>query len=184
MLWAAVRNFTNFVFFENKSKKYFLGLTDVVMYSHPKGYLPTISRFMWWIGPAVGMASAFTTGTYIATNLRGKDDKWNYAVGSCAAGGVAGCWMRSPVVGFGMCLAFCKSSISFKLPRSTKFCLSSNRRSHQENFSRRGLGVLPQQRRQEPHLDWSRFKKIRLHINRRGREGLDHWKIRSTFVSC
>lgn len=79
------------------------------MFSHPKGYLPTVARFMWWIGPAVGMASAFTTGTYIATNLRGKDDKVNYAVGACSAAGVAGAWMRSPVIGFSMCLAFCKS---------------------------------------------------------------------------
>jgi hypothetical protein len=48
---------------------------DVVMYTHPKGYLPTIARFAWWLGPAVGMASAFTTGTFMANRIRGKDDK-------------------------------------------------------------------------------------------------------------
>lgn len=48
---------------------------DVIMYSHPKGYLPTIARFGWWLGPAIGMASAFTTTTYMANRLRGKDDK-------------------------------------------------------------------------------------------------------------
>lgn len=52
-----------------------VAVTDIVMVSHPKGYLPTISRLMWWLGPAAGMASAFTAGTYMSTNLRGKDDK-------------------------------------------------------------------------------------------------------------
>ena len=54
-----------------------LGLStfDVIMYSHPKGFLQTASRFMYWMGPAVGMASAFTTGAYLANKLRGKDDK-------------------------------------------------------------------------------------------------------------
>lgn len=49
-------------------------ILDVLMYSHPKGILPIVSRFLWWMGPAVGMASAFTTGTYAANKLRGKDD--------------------------------------------------------------------------------------------------------------
>jgi NADH dehydrogenase (ubiquinone) 1 alpha subcomplex subunit 11 len=48
---------------------------DILMYSHPKGYLPTISRLGWWVGPAIGMASAFTTGHYLSTRIRGKDDK-------------------------------------------------------------------------------------------------------------
>jgi NADH dehydrogenase (ubiquinone) 1 alpha subcomplex subunit 11 len=49
--------------------------TDIIMYSHPKGYLPTIARLAWWLGPAIGVASAFTTGAYVATNVRGKDDR-------------------------------------------------------------------------------------------------------------
>ena len=85
-----------------------LGLTDVVMYSHPKGYIPTIARFMWWVGPSMAMASAFTTGTYLSTSLRGKDDKFNYVVGGCGAAGVAGAWARNPVFGFTMCVFFCK----------------------------------------------------------------------------
>lgn len=48
---------------------------DILMISHPKGFLPTAGRFMYWMGPAVGMATAFTTGAYLSTQLRGKDDK-------------------------------------------------------------------------------------------------------------
>lgn len=51
-------------------------IVDILMVSHPKGYLQTASRFMYWMGPAMGMASAFTTGTFLSTKLRGgKDDK-------------------------------------------------------------------------------------------------------------
>lgn len=52
-----------------------VSMIDVIMVAHPKGFLPTVSRFMYWIGPAVGMATAFTTTTYAATRLRGQDDK-------------------------------------------------------------------------------------------------------------
>lgn len=47
----------------------------------------------------MGMASAFTMGTYAATNLRGKDDTINYAIGGALAGGVYGAWRKSPVSG-------------------------------------------------------------------------------------
>lgn len=47
---------------------------DVLMYSHPKGYLATLGCFAKWIGPAMGLATAFTTATYAAQHLRGKDD--------------------------------------------------------------------------------------------------------------
>lgn len=48
--------------------------TDIIMFTHPKGYLPTIARVAWWLGPAVGMASAFTTGSFLMNRIRGKDD--------------------------------------------------------------------------------------------------------------
>lgn len=48
---------------------------DVLMYSHTKGYLPTLGRFAYNIGPMMGMASAFTLTTYMATKARGKDDR-------------------------------------------------------------------------------------------------------------
>jgi len=93
--------------------------TDVVMVSHPKGFLPTVSRFMYWMGPAVGMASAFTTAAYVSQKLRGgTNDKINYVVGSCAAAGVFGAWRRNVVTGFTMCIFFsiagCMKKLSFE----------------------------------------------------------------------
>lgn len=52
-----------------------IGTFDVTLYSHAKGVIPIASRYMYWLGPGVGMATAFTTVTYAATQLRGKDDK-------------------------------------------------------------------------------------------------------------
>lgn len=49
---------------------------DVLMYSHPKGAIQTLARYARWIGPAMGMASMFTAGAYLACHLRGKDDKY------------------------------------------------------------------------------------------------------------
>lgn len=49
---------------------------DVLMLARTKGYIPTIARFAYNIGPMMGMASAFTLTTYVATNVRGKDDRW------------------------------------------------------------------------------------------------------------
>jgi NADH dehydrogenase (ubiquinone) 1 alpha subcomplex subunit 11 len=48
---------------------------DVLMVSHPKGYLPTLSRYIYFTAPLMGMASAFTLGTYFGRKLRGVDDK-------------------------------------------------------------------------------------------------------------
>lgn len=51
-----------------------MAIGDALMYSHTKGYIQTIACFAKWMGPAMGMASAFTTGAYAAQHLRGKDD--------------------------------------------------------------------------------------------------------------
>lgn len=64
------------------TNKYALGTAlgwasiDVLMISHPKGYLPTISRYLYFTGPAIGMATAFTIGTFVSTRMRGKNDKY------------------------------------------------------------------------------------------------------------
>lgn len=64
------------------TNKYALGTAlgwasiDVLMISHPKGYLPTISRYLYFTGPAMGMATAFTIGTFMSTRMRGKNDKY------------------------------------------------------------------------------------------------------------
>ncbi|XP_061388986.1 NADH dehydrogenase [ubiquinone] 1 alpha subcomplex subunit 11-like [Musca vetustissima] len=79
---------------------------DVLMLTHPKGYLPTLARFAYNTGPMMGMASAFTLATYLSTNVRGKDDRLNYFIGGFAAGGVFGAWRRSHVAGLVMGLFF------------------------------------------------------------------------------
>ncbi|XP_055621428.1 NADH dehydrogenase [ubiquinone] 1 alpha subcomplex subunit 11 [Toxorhynchites rutilus septentrionalis] len=72
---------------------------EVLMVSKPKGVVPSLARYVYFTGPFMGMASAFTVGTYAATKLRGKDDAWNYVVGGFAAGGIYGAWKRSVVSG-------------------------------------------------------------------------------------
>lgn len=48
---------------------------EVLFVSKPKGYFNTIARYGYFLGPAMGLASAFTMTTYSLTRLRGKDDK-------------------------------------------------------------------------------------------------------------
>lgn len=47
---------------------------DVLLYSHTKGYTATLARYVKFTGPLVGIASAFTLGTFMTTRFRGKDD--------------------------------------------------------------------------------------------------------------
>lgn len=47
---------------------------DVLLYSNTKGYMATLSRYIKFTAPLVGVASAFTLGTFMTTRLRGKDD--------------------------------------------------------------------------------------------------------------
>ncbi len=51
---------------------------DVLMISHPKGYAATLGRYLYFTGPFMGMATAFTLGTYMSTRLREKDDKYGF----------------------------------------------------------------------------------------------------------
>lgn len=50
-------------------------LADILMLSKPQGVLQTLGRIGYNVGPMMGMASAFTMGTYISTRMRGKDDR-------------------------------------------------------------------------------------------------------------
>uniref|UniRef100_A0A336MGC7 NADH dehydrogenase [ubiquinone] 1 alpha subcomplex subunit 11 n=1 Tax=Culicoides sonorensis TaxID=179676 RepID=A0A336MGC7_CULSO len=80
---------------------------DVLLYSRTKGYLATMSRYLKFTAPLVGVATAFTCGTFLSTRMRGKDDNWNYMVGAVASGGVLGAAMRCPQRGLFACGAFC-----------------------------------------------------------------------------
>uniref|UniRef100_A0A7R9PDP8 NADH dehydrogenase [ubiquinone] 1 alpha subcomplex subunit 11 n=1 Tax=Timema californicum TaxID=61474 RepID=A0A7R9PDP8_TIMCA len=77
-----------------------VSVVDVMFFSHPKGYLETLSRFGYFTFPLVGMAAAFTATTCAATNLRRKDDKLNYALGGVAAGCIYGTWQKTIKSGF------------------------------------------------------------------------------------
>ncbi|XP_053688243.1 uncharacterized protein LOC128737596 [Sabethes cyaneus] len=88
---------------------------EVLMVSKPKGIMPSLARYVYFTGPFVGMASAFTVGAYTANRLRGKDDLINYVVGAFAAGGVYGAWRRSIVAGAVSGLFFSIAGIAKKI---------------------------------------------------------------------
>ncbi|KAG5679002.1 hypothetical protein PVAND_008611 [Polypedilum vanderplanki] len=92
-----------------------MAVVDVLMYSHPKGILSTIGCFAKWVGPAAGMATFFTAGTYFSTVIRGKDDKLNYAIGGVSAAAVFGKAIRNPAIGFQAAVAFAVAGMLKKI---------------------------------------------------------------------
>ncbi|XP_041984841.1 uncharacterized protein LOC121737277 [Aricia agestis] len=74
-----------------------LATQDVLMYSHPTGVFSTAYRFAFYLGPLVGMATAFTITANGLQNYRGKNDYVNYFCGGAAAGAVASAWAKSKV---------------------------------------------------------------------------------------
>lgn len=85
-----------------------LGLStiDVMLYSHPKGYLQTLGRYAYISAPILGMATVFVATTNMLTNLRKEDDRVNWMAGGAAAGAVVGVWRKSPQIGFAAAAAF------------------------------------------------------------------------------
>lgn len=57
------------------------GVHDVFLYSKTRTVMDTMRCFGYWMVPMGGMGAAFASTTYIATNLRGKDDPLNYVLG-------------------------------------------------------------------------------------------------------
>lgn len=55
---------------------YFVGSIDVALYTKPNNLVGALGRFAFWITPFVGMATAYTTVTYAATQVRNKDDTY------------------------------------------------------------------------------------------------------------
>ncbi|KAG5891675.1 hypothetical protein JTB14_020093 [Gonioctena quinquepunctata] len=82
------------------------GTFDVIAWTQPKGYLPTLGRFVYLGAPIFGTTTAFVLTTNIAASLRKKDDKWNWFLGGFAAGSVLGVWRRKTIVGFNMGMLF------------------------------------------------------------------------------
>lgn len=79
-----------------------LSTCDVMLYSHPKGYSQTLSRYAYVGLPIIGISTAFVCTTNLAASLRKKDDKINWFIGGFAAGSIFGVWSKRTIVGFNM----------------------------------------------------------------------------------
>ncbi|KAJ8879922.1 hypothetical protein PR048_020543 [Dryococelus australis] len=91
-----------------------ISFVDCLLLSQPKGVVRTLGRVGYFTFPFVGMATAFTTTTCLATNLRHKDDKINYALGAIAAGSIFGTWQKSILGGFVVSIAFTAFAVAKK----------------------------------------------------------------------
>lgn len=58
-----------------------IGTNDIIAISKTKTFYDSARCLGFWVVPLTGMGCAFASTTYIATNLRGKDDPWNYVIG-------------------------------------------------------------------------------------------------------
>ncbi|KAJ8972355.1 hypothetical protein NQ317_008765 [Molorchus minor] len=81
---------------------FFLGTADVLLYSHPKGYLQTLGRYAYVGAPLLGATTTFVCTSNIIGSLRNKDDELNWFLGGLAAGAIFGIWRRRTIVGFNM----------------------------------------------------------------------------------
>ncbi|XP_047473562.1 NADH dehydrogenase [ubiquinone] 1 alpha subcomplex subunit 11-like [Penaeus chinensis] len=54
---------------------------DVLMYTKPQGYVPTLGAYIRSTVPLAGAGAVFAAVTCASTSLRGKDDKLNYFLG-------------------------------------------------------------------------------------------------------
>lgn len=113
------------------------GSYDVLMYSRTVGILNTVGRYGFIIGPLVGMATAFTVTSNVATNIRGKNDKLNYFLGGIVAGSIFSAWQKAPVLAVPAAMALGAAAVvkktavdagyTFfpKVPQMTKTAVSS-----------------------------------------------------------
>lgn len=80
-----------------------LSTVDVLLHSHPKGYVPTLYRYFYISIPILATSSSFVVVSNLAANRRGKDDELNWIGGACVAGVIFGLWRKSG----GACAAAC-----------------------------------------------------------------------------
>ncbi|XP_064101315.1 uncharacterized protein LOC135211984 [Macrobrachium nipponense] len=76
-----------------------LSTYDVLMYTKPQGYVPTIATYLKSTVPMVAAGATFAAVTCAACNIRKKDDKINYLLGGASAGSIFGVATRSVKVG-------------------------------------------------------------------------------------
>ncbi|KAJ8925919.1 hypothetical protein NQ315_009771 [Exocentrus adspersus] len=104
--------------------------TDVMLYSHPKGYLPTLARFATIGLPIVGVTTTFVCTTNAVASLRKKDDALNWFVGGFAAGCLFGFITRKATVGFNMGMLLGVAATLRKYSMETELVGSPDLKTH------------------------------------------------------
>ncbi|VEN52141.1 unnamed protein product [Callosobruchus maculatus] len=85
---------------------FFIGTADVLLHSHPKGYMETLGRYGYIAFPIIGASTVFVCTTNIAASVRNKDDKINWFLGGFAAGAMMGVWRKRAMTGWNMGMLF------------------------------------------------------------------------------
>merc|ERR1711970_653325 len=97
-----------------------ISTTDLLMISKPQGYVPAIGCYNRGVVPLAAAGITFATVSCMSTNLRHKDDYYNYLFGGAAAGGILGVARKSFKVGvpaaflLGIASVFYKDSLIHK----------------------------------------------------------------------
>ncbi|XP_012271824.1 uncharacterized protein LOC105695105 [Orussus abietinus] len=90
------------------------GLLDALVLSRPFR-VPTLNNLAYSTMPLLGIATTFTSVTYAATNIRGKDDVYNYVLGAAATAPVTHLWLKKPFWTFNITLFFIFAAVTKKL---------------------------------------------------------------------
>ncbi|KAL4107742.1 hypothetical protein QTP88_018034 [Uroleucon formosanum] len=77
-----------------------LATSEIILISKPYGYLNTAYRYGQLMGPMFAATSTFCLVTHVATNIRGKDDMVNYAIGGFSTGILTGLIVNQKLFGF------------------------------------------------------------------------------------
>ncbi|KAF0772238.1 NADH dehydrogenase [Aphis craccivora] len=82
-----------------------LASTEIILVSKPFGYLNTVYRYGQLMGPMLAATTTFCIVTHVSTNLRGKDDMLNYAIGGFSTGILTGILVKQKFLGFWMAVS-------------------------------------------------------------------------------
>ncbi|XP_050296638.1 uncharacterized protein LOC126736363 [Anthonomus grandis grandis] len=82
-----------------------IGMCDILLWSHPKGYTATALRFAAVSLPIVGIAGTFVLATNTIASIRKKDERKNWFLGGFIAGSCIGMLKRRAITGFNMGMA-------------------------------------------------------------------------------
>ncbi|XP_034940188.1 uncharacterized protein ND-B14.7 [Chelonus insularis] len=68
---------------------------DCLAISHAQNIREVANVAGFWFAPLIGCATAFASVTYMATDIRKKDDKINYVLGALACGPILHAWRKN-----------------------------------------------------------------------------------------